>query len=77
MRGSSDKHAELQEIIKEFRDDEMHHHDIGIENDAEKVVPQVCHTEFFPFQKARGNVVWHPLSLKAIHPASIESFASV
>jgi hypothetical protein len=37
MRGTSDKHKELQEIIREFRDDEMHHHDIGIENDAEKV----------------------------------------
>jgi hypothetical protein len=37
MRGTSDKHKELQEIIREFRDDEMQHHDIGIENDAEKV----------------------------------------
>ena len=25
------------QTLKEFRDDELHHHDIGLENDAEKV----------------------------------------
>ncbi|XP_033118474.1 5-demethoxyubiquinone hydroxylase, mitochondrial-like [Anneissia japonica] len=30
------KHEELLEILKKFRDDEMHHHDTGLANDAEK-----------------------------------------
>lgn len=29
-------HKELLEIVKKFRDDELHHHDIGLEHDAEK-----------------------------------------
>ena len=28
----------LFQTMKEFRDDELHHHDIGLENDAEKVI---------------------------------------
>ena len=28
--------------LKEFRDDELHHHDIGLEHDAEKVT-KLCH----------------------------------
>ena len=31
----------LFQKIKEFRDDELHHHDIGLENDAEKVTTVV------------------------------------
>lgn len=30
------KHETLLKTLKEFRDDELHHHDIGLENDAEK-----------------------------------------
>jgi ubiquinone biosynthesis monooxygenase Coq7 len=28
---------ELLEVVKQFRDDEQEHHDIGLQNDAEKV----------------------------------------
>lgn len=31
-----EKHKELLDIIKKFRDDEMDHHDTGLANDAEK-----------------------------------------
>lgn len=31
-----EKHKELLEIITKFRDEELEHHDIGLENDAEK-----------------------------------------
>ena len=33
---SSEKHRELLDVIKKFRDDEMDHHDTGLANDAEK-----------------------------------------
>ncbi|KAL4240436.1 ubiquinone biosynthesis monooxygenase Coq7 [Mactra antiquata] len=36
MEDDPEKHQELLETLKEFRDDELHHHDIGLENDAEK-----------------------------------------
>ena len=32
----SEKHKELLDIIKKFRDDEMDHHDTGLAHDAEK-----------------------------------------
>ncbi|RUS85580.1 hypothetical protein EGW08_006663, partial [Elysia chlorotica] len=41
------QHKELLEIVKKFRDDEMHHHDIGLEHDAEKA----------PFYKALTQVI--------------------
>uniref|UniRef100_A0A0B6ZDP2 5-demethoxyubiquinone hydroxylase, mitochondrial n=1 Tax=Arion vulgaris TaxID=1028688 RepID=A0A0B6ZDP2_9EUPU len=31
-----EKHKELLEIVKKFRDDELHHHDTGLKYDAEK-----------------------------------------
>ena len=31
-----EKHRELLDVIKKFRDDEMDHHDTGLANDAEK-----------------------------------------
>ncbi|KAH9513109.1 ubiquinone biosynthesis monooxygenase Coq7 [Bulinus truncatus] len=30
------KHKELLETVKKFRDEELHHHDIGLQHDAEK-----------------------------------------
>jgi len=42
-----EKHKELLEIVKKFRDDELHHHDIGLEYDAEKA----------PFYKALSQVI--------------------
>jgi 3-demethoxyubiquinol 3-hydroxylase len=33
---SDEKYTEVLKIIKQFRDEEMEHHDIGLENDAEK-----------------------------------------
>ncbi|GFS03418.1 5-demethoxyubiquinone hydroxylase, mitochondrial [Elysia marginata] len=36
MEDDPEQHKELLEIVKKFRDDEMHHHDIGLEYDAEK-----------------------------------------
>ncbi|XP_057700668.1 5-demethoxyubiquinone hydroxylase, mitochondrial isoform X2 [Corythoichthys intestinalis] len=38
MEKDPDRYTELLQVIKEFRDDEMEHHDIGLENDAES-----CH----------------------------------
>jgi demethoxyubiquinone hydroxylase (CLK1/Coq7/Cat5 family) len=35
-----EKFKELLEVIKKFRDDEVEHHDIGLEHDAEKVFTQ-------------------------------------
>jgi ubiquinone biosynthesis monooxygenase Coq7 len=29
LANNADKHSELLELIKQFRDDEVHHHDIG------------------------------------------------
>ncbi|KAI8797427.1 5-demethoxyubiquinone hydroxylase mitochondrial [Biomphalaria glabrata] len=31
-----EKHKDLLETVKKFRDEELHHHDIGLEHDAEK-----------------------------------------
>lgn len=36
MEDDPEKHKELLEITKKFRNDEMHHHDTGSEYDAEK-----------------------------------------
>lgn len=36
MEDDPEKHEELLKIIKKFRDDELHHHDTGLEHDAEK-----------------------------------------
>lgn len=36
MEDDPEKHEELLKIIKKFRDDELHHHDTGLEYDAEK-----------------------------------------
>ncbi|KAG7459407.1 hypothetical protein MATL_G00210310 [Megalops atlanticus] len=37
MEADPDRYKELLQIIKEFRDDEMEHHDTGLEHDAEKL----------------------------------------
>lgn len=37
METNPEKHTEILEIVKKFRDEEQEHHDTGIENDAEKV----------------------------------------
>ncbi|XP_077461404.1 NADPH-dependent 3-demethoxyubiquinone 3-hydroxylase, mitochondrial [Stigmatopora argus] len=37
MEKDSERYTKLLQVIKEFRDDEMEHHDIGLENDAESV----------------------------------------
>lgn len=36
MEDVPEKHKELLEIVTKFRDDELHHHDTGLEHDAEK-----------------------------------------
>ena len=36
LQSPTEKHKELLDIIKKFRDDEMDHHDIGLAHDAEK-----------------------------------------
>ncbi|XP_060585363.1 5-demethoxyubiquinone hydroxylase, mitochondrial-like [Ruditapes philippinarum] len=36
MEDDPEKHKELLKTLKEFRDDELHHHDTGLEHDAEK-----------------------------------------
>jgi len=36
MEDDPEAHKELLKIVKQFRDDELHHHDIGLEHDAEK-----------------------------------------
>ncbi|KAK3583004.1 hypothetical protein CHS0354_005645 [Potamilus streckersoni] len=36
MEDDPERHKELLEKIKKFRDDEVHHHDTGLEHDAEK-----------------------------------------
>ncbi|XP_059172359.1 5-demethoxyubiquinone hydroxylase, mitochondrial-like [Physella acuta] len=36
VEDNPEKHKELLEIVKKFRDEELHHHDVGLENDAEK-----------------------------------------
>lgn len=35
-------HSALLKMIKEFRDDEMEHHDTGLEHDAESVSCLLC-----------------------------------
>ncbi|XP_071131511.1 5-demethoxyubiquinone hydroxylase, mitochondrial-like [Mytilus edulis] len=47
MEDDPEKHEELLKIIKKFRDDELHHHDTGLEHDAEKA----------PFYKALTQVI--------------------
>ncbi|XP_061535863.1 5-demethoxyubiquinone hydroxylase, mitochondrial isoform X1 [Phyllopteryx taeniolatus] len=37
MEKDPDRYTELLKVLKEFRDDEMEHHDIGLEHDAESV----------------------------------------
>ncbi|XP_050955869.1 5-demethoxyubiquinone hydroxylase, mitochondrial-like [Labeo rohita] len=37
MEKDPDKYTELLQLIKEFRDDELEHHDTGLEHDAESV----------------------------------------
>ncbi|XP_061131152.1 5-demethoxyubiquinone hydroxylase, mitochondrial [Syngnathus typhle] len=37
MEKDPERYTELLKIIKEFRDDEMEHHDLGLEHDAESV----------------------------------------
>lgn len=37
MESNPEKHTELMELIKKFRDEEQEHHDTGLSNDAEKV----------------------------------------
>ncbi|XP_056606594.1 5-demethoxyubiquinone hydroxylase, mitochondrial isoform X3 [Triplophysa dalaica] len=37
MEVDPERYTELLQIIKEFRDDEMEHHDTGLEHDAESV----------------------------------------
>ena len=36
VEDNPEKHKELLEIVKTFWDEELHHHDVGLENDAEK-----------------------------------------
>ncbi|KAK6187179.1 hypothetical protein SNE40_005260 [Patella caerulea] len=47
MEDDPEKHAEILKTIKKFRDDELHHHDTGLEHDAEKA----------PFYKALTQVI--------------------
>lgn len=47
MEDDPEKHAEILEKIKKFRDDELHHHDTGLEHDAEKA----------PFYQAMSQVI--------------------
>lgn len=47
MADDPEKHEELLKIIKKFRDDELHHHDTGLEHDAEKA----------PFYDAMSQVI--------------------
>ncbi|CAI5679323.1 unnamed protein product [Oreochromis niloticus] len=37
MEKDPERYTELLQVIKEFRDDEMEHHDTGLEHDAENV----------------------------------------
>ncbi|PIO32580.1 hypothetical protein AB205_0133640, partial [Aquarana catesbeiana] len=39
MESDPEKHKELLQTIKNFRDDEMEHHDTGLEHDAELFSP--------------------------------------
>jgi len=36
MANGTDQHKELLDIIKKFRDEELEHHDTGLENDAQR-----------------------------------------
>lgn len=47
MEDDPAKHEVLLKTLKEFRDDELHHHDIGLEHDAEKA----------PFYSALSQVI--------------------
>lgn len=40
-----EKYKDLLEIISKFRDEELEHHDIGLENDAEKAPAYKALTE--------------------------------
>jgi ubiquinone biosynthesis monooxygenase Coq7 len=37
LETNAEKHTEILEIIKKFRDEEQDHHDLGLEHEAEKV----------------------------------------
>lgn len=43
LNAEPDRHKELRDIIKEFRDDELGHLNIGLEHDAEQVL-----VKYFP-----------------------------
>jgi len=38
LESNAEKHTEILEIIKKFRDEEQDHHDLGLEHEAEKVL---------------------------------------
>lgn len=38
LEKNPEKHTEILEIVKKFRDEEQEHHDTGLEHDAEKVI---------------------------------------
>lgn len=38
LEKNPEKHTEILEVIKKFRDDEQEHHDTGLEHDAEKAL---------------------------------------
>ncbi|KAF0037789.1 hypothetical protein F2P81_010663 [Scophthalmus maximus] len=43
MEKDPERYIELLNVIKEFRDDEMEHHDTGLAHDAETAFPSSCH----------------------------------
>lgn len=45
LKDDPEKHAELLKTLKKFRDDELHHHDTGLEHDAEKAPMYKAMTE--------------------------------
>lgn len=50
-------HSDLLKMIKEFRDDEMEHHDTGLENDAESVSGLLCVIVFLISVKVIFNII--------------------
>uniref|UniRef100_A0A8C5F572 Ubiquinone biosynthesis monooxygenase COQ7 n=1 Tax=Gadus morhua TaxID=8049 RepID=A0A8C5F572_GADMO len=48
MEQDPDRYTELLQVIKEFRDEEMEHHDTGLEQNAESV--SICLFVLFLFQ---------------------------
>lgn len=44
LEKNPEKHTELLQIIKQFRDEEMEHHDTGLAHDAEKVIEAFSHS---------------------------------